>query len=170
MAQSGRSSVFENCSSSPGSFQNQGPPNWDPSAKTPYKRRPICWIQPPAINSRIIHIQFIYIISIDIIYIFTYVCLCVYIYNIDKAFCIAPLNTVNGRGAVRGRQLHPSYACLVCETPCIEHGQNCNPCLGGCQNDGPFLGPQYNTAPSIKGTQKGAIILTTARLSSDMPK
>ena len=27
--------------------------------------------------------------------------------------------------------------------------------VGGCQNYGPFLGPYYNTAPNIKGTQKG---------------
>ena len=32
---------------------------------------------------------------------------------------------------------------------------------GGCQNYGPFLDPYYNTAPTIWGTQKGTIILTT---------
>ena len=36
--------------------------------------------------------------------------------------------------------------------------------MGGCQNDGPFLGPQYNTAPSISGTKKGTIILTTTHV------
>ena len=36
--------------------------------------------------------------------------------------------------------------------------------MGGCQNYGPFLGPDYNTAPDIWGTQKGAIILTTTHV------
>ena len=35
--------------------------------------------------------------------------------------------------------------------------------LGGCLNSRPFLDP-YNTAPNMKGTQKGTIILTTAHL------
>ena len=36
---------------------------------------------------------------------------------------------------------------------------------GSCQNYCPFMGPQYNTAPSIWGTQKGTIILTTTHMS-----
>ena len=36
--------------------------------------------------------------------------------------------------------------------------------MGGCQNYGPFLGPQYYTAPSIEGTQKGTIILITTHI------
>ena len=36
--------------------------------------------------------------------------------------------------------------------------------MGGCQNYGPVLGPYYNTAPTIFGTQKGTIILTTTRM------
>ena len=36
--------------------------------------------------------------------------------------------------------------------------------MGGCQNYGPFLGPYYSTAPSILGTQKGTIILTTTHV------
>ena len=36
--------------------------------------------------------------------------------------------------------------------------------MGGCQNYGPFLDPYYNTAPNIKGTQKGTIILTTTHV------
>ena len=33
--------------------------------------------------------------------------------------------------------------------------------MGGFQDYDPFLDPYYNTAPNIKGTQKGTIILTT---------
>ena len=36
--------------------------------------------------------------------------------------------------------------------------------MGGCQNYGPSLGPYYNPAPSIQGTQKGTIILTTTHM------
>ena len=38
---------------------------------------------------------------------------------------------------------------------------------GGCQNYGPFSDPCYNTAPNIKGTQKGIIILTTTLIASN---
>ena len=38
--------------------------------------------------------------------------------------------------------------------------------VGGCQNNGPFLDPYYNTAPSIQGTQKGTIILTTTHVKT----
>ena len=37
--------------------------------------------------------------------------------------------------------------------------------VGGCQDYGPFLDPCFNTAPNIKGTQKGTRILTTAHIS-----
>ena len=36
--------------------------------------------------------------------------------------------------------------------------------VGSCQDCGPFLGPQYNAAPSIQGTCKGTIILTTTHV------
>ena len=44
--------------------------------------------------------------------------------------------------------------------------------MGGCPNDGPFWGPYYNnTAPiSQKGTQKGAIILTTTPINPLSPR
>ena len=38
--------------------------------------------------------------------------------------------------------------------------------MGDCQNYGPFSGPQDNTAPSMWGTQKGTLILTTTHMSS----
>ena len=38
--------------------------------------------------------------------------------------------------------------------------------MGGCQNHGPFLGHGYNTAPSIQGTPKGTIILTTTHVAT----
>ena len=38
--------------------------------------------------------------------------------------------------------------------------------MNGCQNYGPFLDPYYDTAPCIKGTQKGAIILTATHIGS----
>ena len=37
--------------------------------------------------------------------------------------------------------------------------------LGGCQNYGPLLDPYYNSAPKIKGTQKGTIVLTAIHLN-----
>ena len=42
--------------------------------------------------------------------------------------------------------------------------------MGGCQKYGRqkygrFLGPEYTTAPSIQGTQKGTIVLTTTHIS-----
>ena len=43
---------------------------------------------------------------------------------------------------------------------------HCQDHMGGCQNNGPFLGPCYNTAPSIKGTQKGTVILTATHAFS----
>ena len=36
--------------------------------------------------------------------------------------------------------------------------------MGGCQNYGPFLDLYYNTAPNMRGTQKGTIILTTTHI------
>ena len=37
--------------------------------------------------------------------------------------------------------------------------------MGGCQNCGPFIMvPEYSTAPSIEGIQKGTIILTTTHI------
>ena len=33
-----------------------------------------------------------------------------------------------------------------------------------CENYGPFLGPYYNAAPTIYGTQKGTLILTTTHM------
>ena len=36
--------------------------------------------------------------------------------------------------------------------------------VGGCPNYGPFLGLWCNTAPSIQGTQKGTITLTTTHV------
>ena len=40
--------------------------------------------------------------------------------------------------------------------------------MGGCQNYGPFLGPYYNTAPTIYGTQKETIILTTTHMKESL--
>ena len=40
--------------------------------------------------------------------------------------------------------------------------------MGFCQNYGPFLGSYYNTAPIIKGTQKGTLILTTTHMLRHM--
>ena len=36
--------------------------------------------------------------------------------------------------------------------------------VGGCQNYCLVFGPSYNTAPSIEGTPKGTIILTTTHI------
>ena len=36
--------------------------------------------------------------------------------------------------------------------------------MGSCQNYGPFLGPYYKIAPTIEGTQRGTILLTSTQI------
>ena len=39
--------------------------------------------------------------------------------------------------------------------------------MGGSQNYGPFWGPEYSTAPTIWGAQKGTPILTTTQIAKE---
>ena len=65
-------------------------------------------------------------------------------------------------------QVSEKLCFLPCEVPDSSSREDkplCNVAvsinMGNSQNYGPLLEPCFNTAPSIQGTQKGIIILTT---------
>ena len=61
---------------------------------------------------------------------------------------------------------HGAYQTMLPRRHCYSHQALTKTLvhMGGCQNYGPFLGPQYSRAPSISGTQKKTIVLTTTHI------